>query len=881
MRRLFFWTLGGVALLNYAAFAQVAITGKITNEKGNPVFGASVVVNKAGTNSLLAYHISDGEGMYKLIFSSAEEKVDIQVRSLGYKMLTKTVANRSVMLNLTLETDTLSLDELVVKAPPPITKTGDTVSYQVDAFAKVQDRSIADALRRMPGIEVLSDGKVLYQGKPINKYYIEGLDLLEGKYNLANSNLPHKEVSEVQVLENHQPIKILDSLQFSDKAALNIKLKNTHTLTGQAKIAAGVPPLLWDVNITPILITKKQQILAAYQTNNTGNNVHSQIKTLTPRNLSQQLKNKTEKKDLLSVQSLKTPAFSAKRWLNNNVHLLTKHYLKKLTKDYELRLNLSYLNDYQQQNGFTNTLFFTPADTVLLFEKNNNHFFFNTLEADFTLQRNTKKNYLKNNIQFKGNWNLKKGHLSINKNLLEQNLKSRFYTLSHTFETVFFCGNQLLTLNTYLGFSKSPQRLRVSPGQFKTLLNNGNPYNQTVQKLELQTLNTHQTLGFTKAWRSFSFSPKIGVHFKKQHLESRISIAENSTLPGIFKNNLNWKNATLYFDLRSEFKKNKWRIVLETPAQFHLYRIEDTSLQKRETLSRPTFPLRTSIFFDINAFWTLHTSASLRNRFGEITHTHYAYILHNYRHLQRTNTPLQRLFKQRFTAAISYRNPLKSFFWRLGYTKNEDKNNLLYHTKLLKNGAREQQAFLQNNNTTGDNINTQVGKYFGKLNTNTTFTANFSRQKSQQILNNTLVDIQYQNWHIAGKIDTDFTDWCNAEYQANALFSRNKIQHQPNKTLIQQSHLINLNFYPKKQQYLALKIEYIQNNLFSENTKNVFTDIIYQYSWKKKNIDFTLSWQNIFNTKEYKTTNINEFSYIETNFQIRPTQILLKVSTAL
>jgi hypothetical protein len=28
-----------------------------------------------------------------------------------------------------------------------------------------------------------------YQGKAINKYYIEGLDLLEGKYNLANDNL--------------------------------------------------------------------------------------------------------------------------------------------------------------------------------------------------------------------------------------------------------------------------------------------------------------------------------------------------------------------------------------------------------------------------------------------------------------------------------------------------------------------------------------------------------------------------------------------------------------------------------------------------------------------------------------------------------------------
>jgi hypothetical protein len=103
----------------------------------------------------------------------------------------------------------------------------------VNSFSKEQDRSIGDVLKRMPGIEVLPDGKILYQGKAINKYYIEGLDLLEGKYNLANDNLPYQEVSQVQILENHQPIKTLDSLQFSDRSALNIKLKHLY-FTGQA-----------------------------------------------------------------------------------------------------------------------------------------------------------------------------------------------------------------------------------------------------------------------------------------------------------------------------------------------------------------------------------------------------------------------------------------------------------------------------------------------------------------------------------------------------------------------------------------------------------------------------------------------------------------------
>jgi hypothetical protein len=98
----------------------------------------------------------------------------------------------------------------------------------------------------MPGIEVLPDGKIFIQVK-LNKYYIEGLDLLEGKYNLANDNLPYQEVSQVQILENHQPIKTLDSLQFSDRTALNIKLKTPILL--QVKQAVDLA-LLWDANIT-------------------------------------------------------------------------------------------------------------------------------------------------------------------------------------------------------------------------------------------------------------------------------------------------------------------------------------------------------------------------------------------------------------------------------------------------------------------------------------------------------------------------------------------------------------------------------------------------------------------------------------------------------
>lgn len=217
--------------------------------------------------------------------------------------------------------------------PPSITRRGDTINYSVRSFSNEQDRSIGDVLKRMPGIEVLNNGQILYEGTPINKYYIEGFDLLEGKYNLANENLPHKEVLRVQILENHQPIKILDSLVFSDRAALNIQLKDSHTLTGRAKTGAGFTPLLWDTNISPMLFSQKMQTIASYQTNNTGYNTASQTKTLTFEDVMGNFENNTQKQDWLTIQQLAPPTFSEKYWLDNNAHLFSTNVLQKLKRD--------------------------------------------------------------------------------------------------------------------------------------------------------------------------------------------------------------------------------------------------------------------------------------------------------------------------------------------------------------------------------------------------------------------------------------------------------------------------------------------------------------------------------------------------------------------
>ena len=868
-----FWI---ILLFGNTCYSQTIIKGNLTDFNNKAISKSSVLILKKATDEVLAYAISDNNGYYNITFSSYFDVFDIQVKCLGFETITETINNYPQIKNFKLKEKTFELKEVKVKSSQIVQKK-DTIRYLVDAFSKEQDRSIGDVLKRMPGIDVLSNGKILYQGKPINKYYIEGLDLLEGKYNLANENLPYKEVTQVQILENHQPIRVLDSLKFSEQAALNIKLKNTYTFAGQARLGSGLSPSIWDVNLTPMLFTKKKQMLTTYQANNTGDNVATQLNTLTLEDQINQFEKNSEKTDWLNIQQLATPNFSEKRWLDNNIHLISGNYLQKINNDYEVRVNFSYLNDYHQQNGFTNTEFITPVNTTTILEQKRNDFFYNSIQTNITFQKNTTKDYFKNSLEFQGFWDSQIGNVLLNNQQIKQHLNNEFFRISNSLKKIIPMGKQMISFNSYIGINKTPQTLNVTPGQFEKQLNNNMPYAEIIQQINLNTFYSNNSFSLIKAIKNISVEPKIGFQVENQQLNSDIIISKMTKLNDEYSNNLDWVRTKFYADFQTQYRKNKWRIELSTPINRHIYKLKDNPLNTSEQINRVTFEPRLSINYEVNSYWTVNSSINYSNQFGTINQLHYAYILQNYRKLQRINAPLSQNFTENYTYNIGYRNPIKTFFWYITYTNSKSENNLLYQTKILPNGATELLAIKQDNNRNNHNISTRFSKYLNEIKSNLTLNASFGIQDYQQFLDNNLTNIKNQNLIFGNKLETAIFKWCNIEYQINWTFSKNKIQNKENPTITQQNHIFNINILPKKNQYFAVKSEYMRNDLSSDRTQNVFTDLIYRYTITKNRIDLQFQLFNLFNTTNFRTINISEFSYVETSFKLRPRQILFSV----
>ena len=50
---------------------------------------------------------------------------------------------------------------------------------------------------------------IMYNGKYIRKFYVEGMDLMGGGYGVITNNLDADKIARVEVYRNHQPIKAL------------------------------------------------------------------------------------------------------------------------------------------------------------------------------------------------------------------------------------------------------------------------------------------------------------------------------------------------------------------------------------------------------------------------------------------------------------------------------------------------------------------------------------------------------------------------------------------------------------------------------------------------------------------------------------------------
>lgn len=842
------------------ASAQTIISGKITDTIGSPIPNISVMVHRAGNTAIAAFGFSDFDGLYKISVNSDVDSLDVRTNSMFYKKESIRVANHSQSIDFVLRDEVQQLKGVTVIAKP-IEQKGDTLEYFVGSFAQKEDNSIEDVIKRMPGIEVGDNGQITYQGAPIQKFYVEGMDLMDGRYATVSRNLPHQSVASVEIYENHQPIKMLEDKVSSEQASLNIKLARNVAVTGSGKVGIGATPLLWDVSLTPMIFTKKMQLVASYQTNNTGNDLTMFMNRMTYEQLESERPSETDLE--LSIQKPNPPMFNPKRYLDNTSHLANFNVLFPISKTTQMRANVYYLNDLQKQNAGQTTTLYLPNDTSSYTEKLNNKLYDQRLFGTITIDKNDRNFYLNNKVNFTKQWMSSLGYLLNNEDFINQNLNQQPGALSNDLRVIFPVGNHLLDFVSYNSYGVTPEILEIEPGVFAGLLNDSVAYPLTRQELFKNQFFTDESFSGIFTFGKISMSANAGV--------SHLNKTANSELL-TFENDVTHYFTKPYVRANFEYKRKRITVTLNLPLSLNIAQISPKSSEK-QSIERLFF--NPSISFKINAgdYWTFRLSGKFEQSIENFDHYYDNYILKNYNSIMVESAPLSVSDKIRGNAKIDFKQPFISLNASLAYSYQYRQSDMMYKYYIDGNGTSVLQMVERPNSSDYHIMNAMVKKFFSPIRTTLSLKGNMALTKSHTILNDSLVVTSSVSTSLSPDMMIKITEWLHIDYSLNWNVIISKVGGEEKGNVKYLRHNCDILVFPGKNHLFCVTSEIYD---YQEETF-LYMDVSYQYSLRKHKLDFEVKLSNIFNNDAYISYFTSNFSLMESVYKLRPREVLCSV----
>jgi hypothetical protein len=144
-------------LLSLISKAQT-FTGRVTDKGGNPLVSASVVAKGDGS-SVVAFARAGQDGRFSLTIPQGKEAKSIEVMMMGFGKEVIPLKDYKNGQTIKMQEQAVALKEVKV-TPQRIRAEGDTLTYSVAGFKQKQDRSIADVIAKMPGLEVQPNGAI-------------------------------------------------------------------------------------------------------------------------------------------------------------------------------------------------------------------------------------------------------------------------------------------------------------------------------------------------------------------------------------------------------------------------------------------------------------------------------------------------------------------------------------------------------------------------------------------------------------------------------------------------------------------------------------------------------------------------------------------------
>lgn len=837
---LFMWLLPSIAA------GQGSVHGSIVDgETHQPVAGAIVqALDRNGKVS--AFASSDANGMFRIKITAATDSISF--RSMSYESL-KMPRDYDFANKVEMRPKATLLKDVIVQAPDIYAK-GDTLVFNVARYANATDNAIIDVIKRLPGIKVEEDGTIKYQGKPINKFYIDGNDFLGGQYGLAASNISHKDVKSVEVMENHQPVKALEGIDFPEEAGINITLgeKAKGRWVGVAKAGAGVQPWLYDGSLYAMRIAPKVQNILTMRGGNTGWNPDEQItehgsNDMFPVDYSEQLWPEYIAADIVNAPLNEKRTRDNLSWLANSITAWKRG-------DTAIRFKLNYAGDRIDNNSVSRTDYFSLSIPDFMQDNNlrsQNH----ELSAQFNAQVNKQGYFLKDKFTVEGLWEKSRSTITGSFDL-DQRIRRRTLSATNDLKLIKRNDKKLIELTSRNSFTHRPDRLFV--------LGEGNA-KQSIGTTDFRSTTETRYGKLSRFWK-FYLNGGIDLDFHSM----------NASLVGtdVFDNEGTFNSflSHLYLTPRLDYERNGWLLSARIPVK---WQHRDINGQHDYANIFPRFSVR----MKSSAKSEMSASVSYQQASPQAYMNITAPVLSDYRNLFIAGDIDK--YSRGMSASMSYkyRNPLTSFFSNISLTYNHSRSALMSNQLFIQDFIVSTFAEKVSGSNSW-NLSGNVSKGLGHSRMVVGCDVSASTNSASSMRDNIVQDYSQQTISIKPYFKGSLLRWLSVNYQANYGLSRLAIGE-----LANNHHSFNQELHASvvlddNWQFTFGTEHYLTH--FSEGDTENLVLLDFSGSWHvSSKVRLLLSANNLLNKQHYRYVTYGTLSRSEHSFRIRPSNILLTV----
>ncbi len=851
------WIVFIAVILGFASAASAqGLTGRVVDAgDGRPLAGA-ILLAADSTGRQAGYATSAADGAFRLRPRQGMRAARIDVSMMGYRAQRFDAAR--LPQEIRLEASAVEIREVEIRAPR-LSLRGDTVSYNVASFTEAQDRTIADVLRKMPGIEVEKSGEIRYNGEAINKFYIEGMDMLDGRYSLATNNIAPQDVASVEVMENHQPIKALRDVLYSDRAALNLRLKKqtrSHW-TGTLRGAGGGSPdeVLGSGSAFAMRIAAQSQSMLNLKGDNTGEDPTADLHQLTAEEMLNGADNRYEAPAWFSTGLSEAPLDDSRTRLNRSAMASADH-LRKLTDDYQLSGHVAWGYD-RLTSDYASRIVRYLSDGELAEElAERARLTDRQLAAHVKLLANTERFYLMDRLSADLAWS-DFDAATTGSYPNSQQTEAPTHRVENDLNYIRRTGRRTLTVTSNLLWLTQPQQLDV--------VREGSAQRQ---QLDVDLLRmTHNIAWGLEAGRRWSFQFKGGIAALCQRFDSSLSGLEAETSAPLAADT-RFGYGSLYLRPTATYRTQRLRLMFALPADWRYYRYTGGS-------SSPLlWSANLSARWTPSACWALSASGAAGEQGAAEATVYPATLLRDYRTLATgAASPASRPVRM-LTAGANYKNPLSGIFahlflqrswYDLPWLATQDFEG----DYIVSGQLREANRMASWNLSTG--LSTHIDALHGQAGVDLAW-SDTRMEVCQQG-----VRMPYRSGvlTLSPRVNLRAARWLNVEYTFNYRYTQLRIESAAPTDRHAFDQRLQLNFTPAKNLVLQLTGEHYRTQLSDTRSKHlILADV--SLRWKAGlRWEFFASAANLLNETEYAYTLFDGLSSSACRYAIRPRDLLV------